>query len=69
MTDEIKCPECKKEMKILVQREPLPEPTTGGTALTFAAQTFTIPSYSSTSKTFKCSNPECWVTKLELNWS
>lgn len=69
MTDEIKCPECKKEMKLLPQRQPLPEPNTGGTSLTLTAATITYSSYSSTSKTFKCSNDECWVTKLELSWS
>ncbi len=64
MTDEIKCLECKKEMKLLPQREPLE--TTTGTSLTY---NITTQSYPPTSKTFKCSNPECWVTKLDLSWS
>jgi len=69
MTNEIKCPECKKEMKILPKREPVD--TTTGTDMhytTFTA-TFTTTSYPSTFKTLKCSNPECWVTKLDLSWS
>ena len=70
MTDEIKCPECKKEMKLLPQREPLPQTTvTTGTAVTETGTYWTVPSYAPTSKTFKCSNPECWVTKLDLSWS
>ena len=68
MVDEINCPECKKEMKLLPQREPLPESTTT-MAMNMTTTTFTGQSYSPTSKTFKCSNPECWVTKMELSWS
>lgn len=69
MTDEIKCPECKKEMKLLVQREPLQEPTVGTTNTNTWIASIGGPQYSPTSKTFKCSNPECWVTKLDLSWS
>ncbi len=61
----IVCPECKKEMKLLPQREPLE--TTTGSNLIFNVSTGSP--YSPTSKTFKCSNPECWVTKLDLSWS
>lgn len=69
MTNEIQCPECDQVMKLLPQREPLADPHIGGTALTFTATTFTGQSYPPTSKTFKCSNDKCWVTKLELSWS
>ncbi len=70
MCNEIQCPECKKEMKILPQREPI-ETTTGSsvTPNNMFPITYTTQSYSPTSKTFKCSNPECWVTKLDLSWS
>lgn len=67
----IVCPECKKEMKILPERDALPLSITSDTSLTFASQTITLTgqSYSPTSKTFKCSNEKCWVTKLSLSWS
>ena len=69
MTDEMKCPECKKEMKLLPKQQPLPESSTT-MSMNLTASSFSGgATYSSTSKTFKCSNPECWVTKTELSWS
>jgi len=62
------CPECKKEAKLLPQREPLSDNITNAT-YTITGTTFTGPSYPPTSKTFKCCNDECWVTKIETNWS
>ena len=69
MTEKINCPECKKEMKLLPEQQPLPEFTTTMSMNVTASFTLTGQSYSPTSKTFKCSNPECWVTKMELSWS
>lgn len=63
------CPECKKEAKLLPERKVSTETITNGTALTFPVTTFTGPSYPPTSKTFKCCNDECWVTKIEETWS
>jgi len=65
----IVCPECKKEMKLLPEREGTPSTIPGEVSLTLSTTTFTGQSYTPTSTTFKCSNPECWVTKLNLSWS
>jgi len=62
------CPECGEKIGLIPIREPLPESSIGGTYLTQTASTFTGSTYSPTSKTYKCSNPKCWVTKVELNW-
>ena len=69
MADEIKCVECKKEMKLLPQRQSLPETTAMTSTVYVDTYTGIMPSFPPTSKTFKCSNPECWVTKMELSWS
>jgi len=62
------CPECKKEAKLLPEREQIPD-VTGGASGTFTLGTFIGVSYPPTSKTFKCCNDECWVTKIEETWS
>lgn len=63
-----KCPECKEKIDILPQQEPNP-PETNST-FTYSQDT-TIDlgvSYPPTSKTYKCSNPKCWVTKITESW-
>lgn len=62
-----KCPECKEKIDILQTLEPNPQSTS-----TFAYNlTTTVDfgiSYPSTTKTYKCSNPKCWVTKITESW-
>jgi hypothetical protein len=62
------CPECNKEILDIVVREPIQVTLTGADSITMSATTYTGPSYSPTSKTFKCSNPKCWVTKVKISW-
>jgi len=77
MADEIKCPECKKEMKLLPERQPLPEAMTRGTKIKkfdrlyfqYTGRDGTIERDVFHVRNFKRSNDECWVTKLELSWS
>lgn len=63
-----KCPECKEKIDILQIQEPNPPSTTG----TFTYDLTTLIdcglSYPSTTKTYKCSNPKCWVTKITESW-
>jgi len=66
-----KCPECDYIIEELPTREPIPETMTGSAGaftLTQTATTWTCYSYTSTSKTYKCSNPKCWVTKIKQDW-
>jgi len=66
----IKCPECGEKIKLIPIQEPLPESTSTMTLnLTQSVGTYGGPSYAPTSRTYKCSNPKCWVTKVELSWS
>lgn len=62
-----KCPECKEKIDILTQQEPSPPSTS-----TFAYNLTTTLDYGicypSTTKTYKCSNPKCWVTKITESW-
>ncbi len=62
------CPECKKEAKLLPCREQTAD-NTGLPNFITTATTFTGASYPPTSKTFKCCNDACWVTKIEETWS
>lgn len=66
-----KCPECKEKINILELQESLPESVT--TMSLNLTQSATInypgqPSYAPTWRTYKCSNPKCWVTKIKESW-
>lgn len=62
-----KCPECNEKIDILPTQEPeSPSPTT--TSLQFSTTFNMDVTYSSTSITYKCSNPKCWVTKINESW-
>jgi len=63
-----KCPECEEKIEILPIREPLKEEITAMTMNLTQRATFTEPSYSPSLKTYKCSNPKCWVTKITESW-
>ena len=63
-----KCPECNEKIDILKIQEPNPPSTTTGTFDFAQTCTIGLPSYPSTSKTYKCSNPKCWVTKITESW-
>jgi hypothetical protein len=45
---------------------PMATITTGTDAGNFVFNTG--PSYGPTSRTYKCSNPKCWVTKITESW-
>jgi len=69
MTTQLTCPECEEKIELIPIRESLPESTaTMSFNLTQTVGTFIVPSYASTLRTYKCSNPKCWVTKVELSW-
>lgn len=64
------CPECNTEILEIPKREPLPKTTLDTTAnINYAGTAFIGESYSPTTKDYKCSNPKCWVTKINLSWS
>jgi len=68
MTSELMCPECGKKVEKLPIREPIQEGVTSMTMNLSTAATYIGPSYSPSLFTYKCSNPKCWVTKVELSW-
>lgn len=70
MKDLEKCPECDFKIVIMPVRDPLPPDTT--TTMTVNT-TMDIgygfaPNYGPTSRTYKCINEKCWVTKIEVSW-
>lgn len=64
----MKCPECDINILEIPKRKPLP-PSTTNTITHTSTMMFDTVSYSSTSQDYKCSNPKCWVTKVNLSWS
>lgn len=65
---EDKCPECKDKIELITIREHLPNTTSTGSLAYAGTITFNVPEYPATSKTYKCSNPKCWVTKIHVSW-
>lgn len=64
-----KCPACDEKIDILPTQEPTLQSTTSTTGTVDFTSTFYFPtSYPSTTKTYKCSNPKCWVTKIRESW-
>ena len=61
-----KCPECDGKIEILPIQEPSPQSTS--TMSLSSTITFNTETYPPTSRTYKCSNPKCWVTKIRLSW-
>ena len=60
------CPECKKEAR---EKPEIITSTITTSTIQFPLTYSTTDIESSiTSKTYKCSNPDCWVTKVELSW-
>lgn len=59
MTD--KCPECDKDISILLQSNAF-NCTTNSTI------TINECLFKSTVKKYKCSNPKCWVVKITKTW-
>ena len=64
----IQCPECDYKIELIPVRKPQEEGVTTMTMNLTQATTITGPFYAATSKTYKCTNPKCWVTKVELSW-
>lgn len=65
-----KCPECNEKIEILPIQKSNPDSNTTGT-LNFSqniSNAVIFPTYPSTSRTYKCSNPKCWVTKISESW-
>lgn len=69
MTNYVICPECEKRADLMPIRKPLENDISTTLANITAASTMVGDSYSSTIKSFKCANPKCWVSKVELRWS
>ena len=63
------CPECQAEIKEMPVRKAL-EPGTGTFPMvtTYTGAVSFGPDYGPTEKTYKCSNPGCWVTKITESW-
>lgn len=71
--DKKKCPACDSEVKPLLSQPPLENTSTGtfeNQIVSFSTPTFTtsIIRYGPTSQVYKCSNEECWVTKITESW-
>lgn len=65
-----KCPECKEKIDILQIQEPnsLSIVTISSSTITAGWATSDGITYTPASKTYKCSNPKCWVTKIKESW-
>ncbi len=61
------CPECKEKIDILPEAVPITQ-YTGSTFQYNISTTIDCVSYAPTTKTYKCSNPKCWVTKITESW-
>ena len=62
-----KCPECNEKIDILPEAVPITQ-STGTTFQYNISTTIDSVSYPPTTKTYKCSNPKCWVTKITESW-
>jgi len=63
-----KCPECNEKIDILPQAVPITQSTGSTWQYTLSTTIDYGVTYPSTTKTYKCSNPKCWVTKITERW-
>jgi len=60
-----KCPECNEKIDVLLTQEP----NSSSAEFTYSmSTTYYNETYSPTSKIYKCSNPKCWITKINESW-
>ncbi len=63
-----KCPECKVKIDVLPIQESEPQSTSMGSTMSTTVTYDLNATYPPSSKTYKCSNPKCWVTKITESW-
>lgn len=63
-----KCPQCNEKIDILPEAVPITQPTGSTFQYNMPTTIDCSVTYSPTTKTYKCANPKCWVTKINESW-
>ena len=63
-----KCPECNEKIDALVDQPVETGNTTGLFTMVTMTTAYSDVLHAATGKTYKCSNPKCWASKINESW-